>query len=237
MGLNLFKLEKLKIKAYEKGTRSGLAKATFDAMFNPSSFKRSYRTTWAKTDRQGINSSGAKAQYTRSEPERLDIDLLLDGTGVDQMGVMALLGSKSVDDRVKEFLDATYTYNGNIHEPNFLVVEWGSLKFSCRLESVDITYTNFDRDGTPLRAELKVGFISDEELDRLSKKEDKKSPDLTHSRIVREGDTLPLLTSAVYGSPAYYLDVARFNGLDNFRNLTAGQQILFPPLESLIRAS
>ncbi len=238
MGLNLFKLEKLKIKAYEKGTRSGSPTATFEAMFNPSSFKQSYKTTWAKKDQQGINSSGAKAQYSRSEPERLDIDLVLDGTGVDQMGVLTLLGSsKTVKDRVKEFLDAAYRYNGNIHEPNFLVVEWGSLKLSCRLESVDINYTNFDRDGTPLRAELKVGFISDEELDRLAKKEDKKSPDLTHSRIVREGDTLPLLTSKVYGSPQYYLDVARFNRLDNFRSLTAGQQILFPPLESLISGS
>ena len=152
-------------------------------MFNPSSFKQSYKTIWAKKDQQGINSSGAEAQYTRSKPERLDIDLLLDGTGVDQMGVLTLLGSsKSVNDRVKEFLDAAYRYNGNIHEPNFLVVEWGSLNFLCRLESVDINYTNFDRDGTPLRAELKVELHFRRGADRLAKKEDKKSPDLTHSR-------------------------------------------------------
>ena len=108
-------------------------------MFNPSSLKQSYKIIWGNKDRQGYNSSGLELEYTRSKPERLDIDLLLDGTGVDQMGVATLLGPKTVSDRIKEFLDATFRYNGNIHEPNFLVVEWGSLKFPCRLESVDIT--------------------------------------------------------------------------------------------------
>ena len=234
MGLNLFKLEKLKIKAYETKSRGGLPIKTFEAMFNPSSLKQSYKIIWGNKDRQGYNSSGLQVEYTRSKPERLDIDFLLDGTGVDQMGVATLLGPKTVSDRIKEFLDATFRYNGNIHEPNYLVVEWGSLIFSCRLESVDITHTNFSRDGTPLRAELNASFISDKEAKRLAKEENKKSPDLSHSRIVREGDSLPLLTNAVYGSSAYYLDVARFNELDNFRSLTAGDQILFPPLETLI---
>jgi len=234
MGLNLFKLEKLKINAYETKSRSGLPAKTFEAMFNPGSFKQSYKIIWGNKDRQGYNSSGLQAQYSRSKPENLDIDLLLDGTGVSQMGVAGLDGSKTVKDRVKEFLDATYRYNGNIHEPNYLVVEWGSLIFSCRLDSVDITYTSFDRDGTPLRAELKASFISDKEARRLAKEENKKSPDLSHSRIAREGDSLPLLTKAVYGSSAYYLDVARVNQLDNFRSLEPGRQILFPPLETLI---
>lgn len=236
MGLNLFKLEKLKVKAYEKKSRSGFPVKSFEAMFNPGSYKQGYQIIWGNKERQGFNSSGLEVEYTRSKPERLDIDLILDGTGVDQMGVGSLpvFTNKTVAGRVKEFLDTTFRYNGNIHEPNFLVVEWGSLIFSCRLESVDITYTNFNRDGTPLRAELKVGFISDKEAKRLAKEENKKSPDLTHSRVVREGDTLPLLTNAVYGSSAYYLDVARFNQLDNFRSLTPGQQILFPPLASLI---
>jgi len=238
MGLNLFKLEKLKIKAYGKATRNEPPSKTFEAMFNPSSFKRSYKTNWHYKEQQPINNSAPELVYTSSDPGRLVIDLLLDGTGVDQMGVMTLLGSNTtVSKRITKFLDVAYDYDGKAHEPNCLVVEWGSLNFPCRLESVDINYTNFDRDGTPLRAELAASFISDEEAERTLAKEDKKSPDLTHVRIAREGDTLPLLASAVYGSSAYYLDVARFNKLDNFRSLTAGQQIVFPPLVSLVSGS
>src|SRR5271165_1863241 len=129
MGLNLFKLEKLKIKAYEKVTRGAPPTKTFEAMFNPSSLKQSYEIVWGNKELQGLNSSGLQLDYTGTKPPRLDIDLLLDGTGVDQMGIAAIGGTKTVNDRVKELLDATFTYNGNIHEPNFLVVEWGSLKF------------------------------------------------------------------------------------------------------------
>ena len=81
--------------------------------------------------------------------------------------------------------------NGDIHEPNYLTVEWGDLTFSCRLESVNITYTNFERDGTPLRAELDVSLISDIEAEKRLREESMSSPDLTHSRVLRSGDTLP----------------------------------------------
>jgi len=47
---------------------------------------------------------------------------------------------------------------------------------------------------------------------------------------VRSGDTLPMLSKEVYGSPNHYLRLAQVNQLDDFRNLTPGQRIVFPPL-------
>jgi hypothetical protein len=44
------------------------------------------------------------------------------------------------------------------------------------------------------------------------------------------GDTLPLLCFQIYQESKYYVEVARVNGLDDFRNLEPGRQILFPPL-------
>jgi len=109
-----------------------------------------------------------------------------------------------------------------------------SLKFKFQVRNnsrVNVTYTSFNRDGTPLRAELDTRFISDAEAGKRLAEENKKSADLTHSRVVKSGDTLPLLTQAVYGSSAYYVRVAQVNQLDDFRNLTPGQKIFFPPLE------
>lgn len=229
MALNLFKLEKLKIKAFKDVARRQPVGAPFEAMFNPASFSQSYAIAWGAP--QGMGSSGPQLSYARSMPRELSLHLVLDGTGVDEMGMFALV-RKTVKDRVKAFLDTTFQYNGSIHEPNYLLVEWGSLTFSCRLSKVDVKYTAFERDGTPLRAELDVTLLSDEDAKARAKKENKTSPDLTHSRIVRSGDTLPLLTTEIYGSSAAYLDVARYNRLDNFRNLIPGQQILFPPLAS-----
>ena len=68
---------------------------------------------------------------------------------------------------------------------------------------------------------------------RKSRRPGFQSPDLTRARTVRHGDTLPLLVRQIYGSPDYYLAVARYNKLDDFRNLRPGQQLLFPPLVAL----
>lgn len=232
MGIsNLFKLEKLTITAYKTADRSGWG-STFEAMFNPASYSQNYSIEWKR--RQGINDLGAELEYTLSAPSELSFNLILDGTGVDDYGLVSW-ASQTVSERVQEFLDVTYTYQGSLHEPAYLLAEWGDLSFSCRLSSVDIKYTAFDRDGTPLRAELDVTLLSDIGVEKLAQEAGKTSPDLTHARVVRRGDTLPLLVSEIYGSSDHYLDVARFNGLDDFRNLTPGQQILFPPLATFLR--
>jgi nucleoid-associated protein YgaU len=229
------KLKKLTIKAYEKEARSGTPIGAFEAMFNPESFSQKYEIRYSS--KQGINSTDRRADYANSNPRELNLKLVLDGTNADEMDSAVLSSRKSVSDRVKQFLDLTWRMNGKIHQPNFLVVEWGGkedggLIFSCRLASVNVSYTSFDRDGSPLRAELDINLISDEEVKKRTAKDGKTSPDLTHSRIVKSGDTLPLLTKEVYGTSAYYLRVAQVNRLNDFRNLTPGQELLFPPLES-----
>jgi hypothetical protein len=225
---NPFKLGKLKIKAYESRNRTGDPIGTFETMFNPAFFNERYEIQYGKG--QGFNSTNKVVNYARSKPSELKLQLVLDGTGVDEIGVRAFGKRKKVHDRVKEFVDLTFRMNGDIHEPNYLVVEWGDLIFSCRLESVKITYTSFDRDGTALRAKLDVSLISDTTAKKRMLKENKSSPDLTHRRMVRQGETLPLLTKQIYGSSKNYLRVAQASNLDNFRNLTPGQELVFPTL-------
>ncbi len=230
------KLKKLTIKAYKSRSRgTGDLVGTFEAMFNPASFSQKYEIEYGKN--QGMNSTNKVVSYSRSKPRALNLKLILDGTGVHEMGISQLAGQKTVSERVKEFIDLTFRMNGTIHEPNFLVVEWGGqedggLIFSCRLGSVDVSYSSFDRDGSPLRAELDVTLISDQDVKKRMAKENKSSPDLTHSRIVKSGDTLPLLCQEIYGRSDYYLRVAQVNDLDDFRNLRPGQELFFPPLAS-----
>lgn len=225
--LSLFKLEKLTVTAHKDSNRNDLLAPKFEAMFNPTSYSQSLANKWDK--KQGINASGAELEYVYGCASELNFKLLLDDTGVDEMGIFAL-GRDSLKARLKKFSDVAHAYNGSIHEPHYLLVEWGVLSFACRLSKAEITYTLFDRDGTPLRAELDVTFLADEDPETRAKRDGKTSPDLTHSRTVRRGDTLPLMVKEIYGSTAHYLDVARYNQLDDFRNLMPGQQILFPPV-------
>ncbi len=230
--LSRFKLQKLKISVYDTRKRSGFSFNSFEVMFNPTSLSMSHENVYEKC--QGFNSSGSEARYAHSRSEELSLDIVIDGTGVDQMGLMKLLKpTPDVTTQVDDFLEKCFHMDGEYHEPKFLRISWGDgvlQSFDCRLKKVDIKYTAFERSGAPMRAELTAVFVEDIEQSKRQKLEGKSSPDLSHSRIVRNGDSLPQMCKAIYGSAEHYLRVARANGLDNFRALVPGQEIVFPPI-------
>ncbi len=223
-------LEKLSIKSFKEADRENGFLGSFEAMFNPESYSLSYQNMYSR--KQGINTTGSQAKYGFSKPERLSFKLILDGNNVDtHFGIRNLFDRNDVSKKVQKFLELTTKMNGDIHQPPYLVLRWGDLLFNCRLNTVNINYTQFTGSGIPLRAELDTEFFGDLETVERLKKEGKNSPDLTHYRIVGAHDRLPLMCKQIYGSAQYYPWVAKANNLDNFRNLQPGQRIYFPPIE------
>jgi|SRR5882724_2173456 len=228
---NLFKLEKLKISAFEdvKRTKETEIKPAFEAMFNPQSLSQTYGIRYKHG--RAVGGATQSATFVREEPSSLRLNLLLDGTGVEDIGLVNLFSSpETVQDRIEHFLAIAYRSQSPTHEPSFLLVQWGGIKFSGRLTSVTINYTSFDRKGAALRAELDITVTSDEEIKKQQNRLSFGSPDVSHARLVRGGDTLPLMTQAIYGSTAPMLRVARANGLDHIRGLAPGLTLIFPPL-------
>lgn len=226
--LRLFKLEKLKIHAYDTPKRNGL-KESFEVMFNPETYALKYRNVY--DPKQGINTSGRTSNYAMSSPATLSLTIILDGTGVNTYGLDVFAKKVDVHDQVEEFMRLCYHMDSDLHEPKFLTISWGKLTFKCRLESVDVNYSLFDNHGVPMRAELRTNFFCDTDEKERLQQENKNSPDLTHSRIVGGHDLLPLMCERIYGSPHYYIQVAKANHLLDFRNLQPGQEIFFPPIE------
>ncbi|HAB17048.1 MAG TPA: LysM peptidoglycan-binding domain-containing protein [Verrucomicrobiota bacterium] len=228
-----FKLEKLKIDAFGNRRRAGLPQKTITVMFNPESFSMRHENKLKHIP--GINTSGRQATYSHSLSDELALDLVFDGTGVSDMGWRAPVGKgmRSVAEQIDDFLEACFYLDGKIHEPKHLTIHWGDgplRSFECRLKSADITYSLFDKSGAALRATLKAVFMEGIDTAMRVRKEGKSSPDLSHHRVVRIGESLPLLCQEIYGTSAHYLEVAAANGLDDFRNLVPGQELVFPPL-------
>jgi len=222
-------LEKLTIKVYEDIERDEFLPDDFTVMFNPESYSLSYTNKFEKC--QGINTNGKQAAFSFSQPEELSLKLIIDGTEVRKYGAVRLFSaSDDVHELVHEFLEKTCYMEGNIHEPRFLKIMWGELAFKCRLQSVNVNYTLFDRSGKPTRAELDTKFIRDEKESDLLKMAGKTSPDLTHTREVQHGENLPLMVKNIYKTPDHYIHVARVNGLKRLRDLSIGDAIYFPPL-------
>lgn len=232
-----FKLEKLKINVYNNVDRSGMPQDTFIAMFNPESYSLKYENIYQSY--QGINTSGREAKYSLSKPECLSFNLILDNTGVvdDETFEPSTTTfsedssrTQDINKKVEEFLELTCYMDGEIHQPKFLKIEWGNLNFDCRLQSVEVTYLLFSRSGQPIRANLDTVFVGDIKDVKRIKEENKNSPDLSHYRRVKDGDTLILLSEKVYGDTKYYLELAKVNNLNNFRKLKIGTVIKLPPI-------
>jgi hypothetical protein len=217
-------IERLKINAYESDTfsKSKLVDS-FEVMLNPESYSRTFKIK--QNASEGIGKSGADIKFESYAPETITLDFIIDGTGV-----IDSQKDQSVSDQIKKFNDLTFKYNGNIHRNNFLSLNWGDLTFLCVLKQYSIKYTLFDPEGKPLRATLSATFDEHTSPKMESAESERESPDLTHVRIVREGDTLPGLCEKIYNEPGHYLKVAKFNRMGSFRRLTVGSEIYFPQL-------
>ena len=224
------KLEKMLILAFESSEDAesgGTAEAadSFEALINPESYTLEYKVKTEESQGQGTSSAQAKFEYVM--PEMLEFEFLFDNTGI-------IDGEPKPDgifDEVNHFRKLLTEYQGESHEPYHLKLVWGNLIFKGRAVEMAITYKLFNPDGQPIRATAKCKFKGSIEETKRVAEEDRSSPDLTHMRKVKAGDTLPLMCFRIYGDPRYYLQVAEANGMNHFRDLSPGMDIVFPPLE------
>ncbi|MDR7211087.1 hypothetical protein [Flavobacterium piscis] len=217
-------LELMKITGYtDENFQQAFGGQPYTVMINPDTIK--WQRGIEYNEQQAPNTSAPSQKYKSTPVEKLNFDIVIDCTGI--------VDSKRVDmaQEISSLESIIYTYNGKIHRPNFVKVQWGkSLVFKGVLKSMDTSYTLFKPDGSPLRAKLSLGFseyISPQSVEELDAK---KSPDITHLINVVEGNTLPQLCEQTWNDDSYYVQVAQYNNLNKFRNLKGGQKLIFPPI-------
>ncbi|HPE77798.1 MAG TPA: LysM peptidoglycan-binding domain-containing protein [Draconibacterium sp.] len=237
--LNLFdglaEVAKLTIEAFEDANFGASTGDIFTVMYNPNTFSQNYRSVWIGETPQG--GTADNQSYRRLQSDSVSFDFLFDGTGVSGVGGTSVdLNPKVgevgyVQEQINAFMAITQGLNGSTHEPNFLQLSWGTFIFNGVMESATITYKLFHSSGAPLRATINAVFKQSVSRTEQAAQARLKSPDLTHFRIVKAGETLPLISKKVYGDSKYYLEIARVNNINNFRKLKAGQQLVLPPVE------
>lgn len=214
----------------------------YTALVNPETFDENYEVQFDEKTPDGA--IGADLKYKKMLPDTIDLSLVFDSTGILQdnnaLGTNLLSTTKidSVPDQIKAFKKAMLEYKGDVHQPRYVVIYWGQTEssdvFKGRLTKLTLNHTLFHSDGTPIRTKAKITLKRSIDLKTQQDVKKNTSPDLTHLRTVKEGDTLPLMTSRIYGDPKYFLEVARVNSLTNFRRLKVGSEIVFPPIDKSV---
>jgi hypothetical protein len=227
----LGELKKVKIYAYNDPELSAQHQVgtPFEAMMNPETYSIDAKMEFNL--KQGHGTSGSQPRFELKLPEEMSFEFLFDNTGI-----IDGKPSPNLTQKIQDFAIFLMGYDGTTHEPKFFKLVWGTLLFKGRCTGLNIGYKLFNPDGSPIRAVCKVTFKEFKEEKLRVAEEHNQSPDLTHYRRVKKGDTLPFMCFLIYGDARHYLSVAKANKISSFRKLKEGEEIYFPPFEKMVNS-
>lgn len=227
------KLEKLTILAYDDISDDGIPLSVpipFPVMFNPASFTEDLTRTWSNLDVTG--QGGSAVEFTKTNSADISMDFIFDATGASVNSPLATVAKEagSVDVLIELFKRTCYEQRPTTHKPPFLTIVWGTFLYSCVLSGYKVAYDLFTPSGRPIRATVSCTFQAyrGRLLDALIL--NRSSPDLTHTHVVKAGDTLYNIADKIYGDSQLYLEIARINNINNPRNLNVGDVLVLPPI-------
>jgi hypothetical protein len=188
-------------------------------MFKPEKLSFSKGAGWRQ--KYGSQSDVPQVSYKGGEPEKLKLDLFFDTTAT------------SLDVRlyVKPIQMLVYRVPF-LNQPPLVMFSWGTLlSKQSYVDDVDIEYTMFLPNGTPVRAEVRLSLI---EYDRgwlnLIPMNPTSVSEARKTWVVHEGQTLDWIAYEEYGDPSAWRHIAQTNNLDNPMELRPGQILKLTPL-------
>ena len=137
---------------------------------------------------------------------------------------------KSVHTEYVAAIEGAMAKDGKLHAPPIVMFVWAQPKFTGVLTSLDVNYLLFHTDGTPLRAKLGVKLKEYRPVKVQLKEVEQTSPDVEKRYVVRAGETLSSISSAVFRDPAHWREIARGQRDHRPAALAPGTVLTVPPL-------
>jgi hypothetical protein len=198
-----------------------------NCMFNPNKFSFSTSNRWESDSVPGL--AAPTMRYAGGDAGRFNLSLVFDttadGTAVTTY-TNTLLALMKVDTSLPGY-DAARN-NGR---PPWVKFHWGTQihTYKAIIKSLDIGFTYFSSDGTPLRANVELSLEQFEPDDVWAKQNPTSGtphPNRTHQ--VRVGDTLDRVAAKYYGDSTKWRDIADANGIRDPLAIRPGQLLAIP---------
>lgn len=220
-------LAKLTIRAYhdrEMKRRAG----SVEAMYNPDTLSLNYRTKYDTNS--FINDDRQSSSYVGSSPGGLNLELIFDARMPGN--------ERPLQTQLEELQALCYGVDPASSEPHFLSVSWGRMSvggaegrdFTGRATDFSISYSLFDRNGTPLRASVSLAMIADSSLILQRARMELKSPPVALISVT-DVSSLPSLSAqsqSILKGGIDYLTLADCNDLDSLNAIEPGQTLMAP---------
>jgi hypothetical protein len=197
-------------------------KITF--LFNPKELSYNRSVSWR--DQQSPLENAPQLTFDRGTSATISFELQMDTTDTgDDVSVHtnALLALMKVNTTKKR--------------PPIVRLGWGrTTSFKCVVTSVNVSFTYFGSDGTPLRARANVSlkqFMDEASHPLQNPTSGTRRSERLHQ--VRPGETLDRIAYQAYGDPTQWRLIAQRNGVKDPMRLPAGMSLILPEREAVSR--
>jgi nucleoid-associated protein YgaU len=124
-----------------------------------------------------------------------------------------------------------------VTRPPKVIFQWGppsAFLIEAIITAVNVTYTRFGADGTPIRAEVTVRMQQQPSLlALLATNPTSAGLPGRRSHTVTAGDSLARIATAQYGSPGRWRQIAAANDIEDPLRVRPGDQVYLPNPEEL----
>lgn len=203
--------------------KNGSVITDLECLFNPTDYTFAKKNTW-KTDALKGNQV-PKADFQGGGITTMTFQLFFDtydkGTDVRTDCTDKLLTMMKI---------VSSDSSKNVGQPPYVEFHWGETwSFKGVVTSVDLKFTLFTPNGTPVRATANVGLQQalDEKI-YAGQNPTSGGDGARASRLVQPGDTLDLIAYQEYGDPTMWRLLAGANQLEDPRALRSGQRLVIP---------
>ena len=202
-----------------------------ECQFNPSELTIKKENKWSGDSSPSFNSpfflygGGGAASY--------DLDLFFDSYAA----ATSTQPPKDVREFTNQLLSLTLRGVGYsmflvpFAAPPFVTFIWGKIKlFDAVIKSVEIKYTLFAPDGTPIRAKARVSFLQNEIIgdDIIPAQNPSSRTDPRRTRIAQSRQRLDQIAFEEYGDSRMWRTLAEANDMEDPFQLVDGQILVIP---------
>lgn len=208
-------------------------------MINPVSYKikKSSKMTVKGLDED--KNYNVSFEMDKIEPSQLTIKELWFDTSETRDSNGRLRDVSEYTDRLMEYAEITAAKYANFKTaetasapPPKVAFQWGSFRFLGVIESLNVKFVLFARDGTPIRARVSNLKMREFRHRKAYPRQNPSSGGGPTERIwrVTEGERLDMIAAHIYGDAALWRRIARHNDLMDPLAIHPGQTLRIPPI-------
>ncbi len=210
--------------------------ASFSCQFNPDDFSISTRGKFTRTERKGEDEP--IVQFMGGSASALQLKLYFDTS--TSYEIKSGIFAKPTKEKAKDASSYVRTLlglvriDGKLHRPPVVTFCWGSIQFGGIVESVDARFTQFEKGGMPVVAEVSMTLVAmdpnpsgQSETVKISPKE---SPDRSKCILLTEDSSIWDIAEKEYGDSSQWRRIAQANNILDPLSIPTGTLLRVPAI-------